>query len=130
MFTLTSAAAQQIQKAAQDSDAHDMALRVAARREPDGSIGYGMGFDDTGDNDMRLLIEDVTVVIAEHHVQLLDETVLDFVELEPGEFSFVFMNQNESGLSAGGCGSTGSSGGGCGSGGCGGGSCGSRGSSH
>jgi iron-sulfur cluster assembly protein len=130
MFTLTSAAAQQIQKAAQDSGSHDMALRVAARMEPDGSIGYGMGFDDTGDNDMRLEIEDVSVVIAEHHVQLLEDTVLDFVELESGEFNFIFINQREAEASAGGCASTGSSAGGCGSGGCGGGSCGSGRASH
>lgn len=130
MFTLTSAAAQQIQKAAQDSGAQDMALRVAARMEPDGSIGYGMGFDDTGDNDMRLQIEDVSVVIAEHHVQLLDDTVLDFVELEPGEFNFIFVNQREAEAAAGGCASTASSGGGCGSGACGGGGCGSKGPAH
>jgi iron-sulfur cluster assembly protein len=130
MFTLTSTAAQQILKAAQESGAENLALRVAARMEPDGSIGYGMGFDDTGDNDMRLQIEDVAVVIAEHHIQLLEDTVLDFVELEPGDFNFIFINQREAEASAGGCASTGSSAGGCGSGGCGGGGCGSKGPTH
>jgi iron-sulfur cluster assembly protein len=129
MFTLTSAAAQQIQKAVEDSGAHDMALRVAARREEDGSIDYGMGFDDTGDGDTCLEIENVSIVIAPHHTELLEDTVLDFVEIEPGQFNFIFVNQQSAfegaGASAGGCGS-----GGCGSGGCGtGGGCGS-GSAH
>lgn len=138
MFTLSSAAAQQIQKAIEDSGAQDMALRVAARREKDGSLDFGMGFDDVGDNDTRLLIEDVPVVIAAHHADLLDDTMLDFVEIQPGQFNFVFVQQESAfeTTSAGGCGSKASSGGGCGSGGCGtggggGGGCGSgSGSTH
>ncbi len=129
MFTLTSAAAQQIQRAATDNGAEDLVLRVAARRQSDGSIGYGMGFDDIGDDDMRLLIEDVHVVIAPHHAELLEDTVLDFVELQPGEYNFIFVSQQsafEGSSAGGGCGSGGCGSGGCGSGG-GGGGCGSGG---
>ncbi|WP_240480791.1 hypothetical protein [Curvibacter sp. PAE-UM] len=131
MFTLTSAAAQQITQAAQDSGAQAAVLRVAARREADGSIGYGMGFDDVGDGDTRLQIQDVHIVIAPHHVALLEDTTLDFVELEPGQYNFIFVQQEAetAGSSAGGCGTGG--GGGCGSGGCGtGGGCGSKGGAH
>ena len=125
MFTLTSAAAQQIQQAAADAGAQDAVLRVAARRVPDGSIDYGMGFDDMNDGDMALEIENVHVVIAPQHVDLLEDTVLDFVELEPGQYHFIFSNQQSAfetnsgggcGSSGGGCGSCGSSrgnGGGC-----------------
>ncbi len=130
MFTLTSTAARQILQTARDTGAGELALRVAARREADGSIGYGMGFDDVGANDTRLLLEDVPVVIAAHHVDLLEDTVLDFVELEPGQFNFIFVNQPDAlasgstagcssgggGCGSGGCGSGGSSGGGCGTG--------------
>ena len=125
MFTLTPTAAQQIRQAARDSDAGQLALRVAARREPDGSIGYGMGFDDVAENDARLVLEDVAVVIAAAHADLLEDTVLDFVELEPGQFNFIFVSQQASPeRSTQGCGSQGG-GGGCGSGGCGsGGGCG------
>lgn len=128
MFTLTSAAAQQITQAAQDAGALDAVLRVAARREADGSIGYGMGFDDVGDGDTRLQIQDVHIVIAPHHVALLEDTTLDFVELEPGQYNFIFVQQEaETAGSGGGC----STGGGCGSGGCGtGGGCGSKGGAH
>ncbi len=127
MFTLTSAAAQQITLAAQDAGAQDTVLRVAARREADGSIGYGMGFDDVEDGDTRRQIEDVHIVIAPHHVALLEDTTLDFVELEPGQYNFIFVQQEaETAGRGGGC-----STGGCGSGGCGtGGGCGSQGGAH
>lgn len=124
MFTLTRAAAQQIQQAAQDSGAKDMVLRVAARRMADGSLDYGMGFDESADSDTRLLIEDVAVVLAPSHAQLLEDTVLDFVELEPGQFNFIFVNQQSAFTSGSGCGS-----GGCATSGCNSGACGS-GSSH
>jgi len=121
MFTLTTAAATQIRRAATDSGAQDMALRIAARPEPDGSMQYGMGFDDAGDSDMKLELEGVAVLIASHCQDLLDDTVLDFVELEPGEFNFIFIDANLAAAAApesprgaaGGCGS-----GACASGGC------------
>ena len=120
MFTLTTAAATQIQRAAATSGAQDMALRIAARPQADGSVQYGMGFDDAGDNDMKLELEGVAVLIAGHCQDLLDDTVLDFVELDPGEFNFIFMDARLAAAppvpasgSAGGCGS-----GGCASGGC------------
>lgn len=126
MFTLTSAAAQQIHQAALDSGAQNLALRVAARLETDGSIDYGMGFDDAGEEDMRLQFEQVSVVIAEHHRELLEDTVLDFVELEPGQFNFIFVNQRQEAQDApGSCAPQG-----CGGGSCGGGGCGSKGTSH
>ena len=57
MFSLTNAAAQQIQQAAHQAQAKDMALRVAARRLPDGSLDYGMGFDEVGEGDTRLMLQ-------------------------------------------------------------------------
>ena len=122
MFTLTSAAALQIQQAADTSGSQDMALRVAAKIDSDGTLQYGMGFDDPKDEDMKLDVSGVSVVISMESQDLLDETVLDFVELEPGEFNFIFIDgRQDSGMAAqasgGSCG-TGSANG-CGSGGCG-----------
>jgi len=118
MFTLTPAAARQIQQVARDTGADQLALRVAARREADGSIDYGMGFDDVGSSDTRLLLQDVPVLIAAHHVDLLEDTVLDFVESEPGEFNFIFAPQPNASASSSSAG-CGSNAGGCGSGACG-----------
>ena len=120
MFTLTSAAARQIQQAANASETQEMALRIAAKVDADGSIQYGMGFDDPKDEDMKLDLEGVAVVIADEYQELLDDIVLDYVELEPGEFNFIFVNGRQTQdapepASGGGCGSGGCSSGGCGS---------------
>ena len=86
----------------------------------------GMGFDDIADEDMKLDLNGIAVVIGPEYQAILDATVLDFVELNPGEFNFIFSEQMPA--TGGGCG-TKSSGGGCGSGGCSTGGCGSGSSS-
>ena len=116
MFTLTSAAARQIQQAASASESQEMALRIAARVDVDGSMQYGMGFDDPKDEDMKLDLDGVAVVIADESQALLDDTVLDYVELEPGEFNFIFIDGRQS---QGAPEPAPSGGGGCGTGGCG-----------
>jgi len=91
MLTLTPEAASQIREAAARSGAADAALRVAARRETDGSIVYGMGFDEPREGDMPLEVEGVQLLIAPPSQALLQMTRLDFVELEPGQFNFIFI---------------------------------------
>lgn len=116
MFSLTSAAARQIQHSASQSDAADLALRVAAKKLPDGSLDYGMGFDEPQDEDMKLDLEGVAVVIGGESQVLLAQTVLDYVELEPGQFHFIFSEgsmEEPQDAPASGCGS-----GACASGGC------------
>ena len=92
MFSLTQAAAQQIQQSALSSGTQHLALRVAARVEADGSVQYGMGFDDPDEQDMKLELQGVAVVISTEFQELLDDTVLDFVEMKPGEYSFIFID--------------------------------------
>ena len=125
MFSLTPAAAQQIQQAASTSGATDLALRIAAKVDPDGSLQYGMGFDEPKDEDMRLDLAGIAVVIGGESQELLFDTVLDFVELTPGAFNFIF---SEGGASA--CASEPAASGGCGSTGCGSGGCASKGRAH
>jgi iron-sulfur cluster assembly protein len=117
MFYLTDAAAKQIQQAADASGASEMALRVAAKKDADGAMQYGMGFDDPNEDDMKLDLQGIAVVINGESQALLFDTVLDFVELNPGEFNFIFMPASHPSCEAetsGGCGS-GCSSGGCGS---------------
>jgi iron-sulfur cluster assembly protein len=95
MLSLTSSAASQILRAAADADGADWALRVAARRESDGSITYGMGFDEPREGDMPLQVQGVNIVIAPPSQPMLDGIVLDFVELEPGQFNFIFAVEAE-----------------------------------
>lgn len=119
MITVTSTAAEQIRLAATQNDAAGMALRIAARREFDGSIQYGMGFDDTSEEDIQVSTEGMTVLVAPEHQALLNGATLDYVELEPGDFRFIFVNPNDTGGGSS-CGTSQQSGGG-GCGGCGGG---------
>ncbi len=95
MFTVTKAAASQIRNSAHSGDAEELALRIAATRMPDGAIEYQIGFDEVGLEDVLLNSRGVDVVFAKTDKELLNGTVLDYVEIEPGEFRFIFMNPND-----------------------------------
>ncbi|MDI6746591.1 MAG: iron-sulfur cluster biosynthesis family protein [Rhodocyclaceae bacterium] len=125
MFNLTSAAAEQIIHAAAEIDdpQETPSLRLAAKIEG-GEIVYGMGFDEQRESDAVLEVAGVTLLISPPSQELLKDTTLDFVELNPGEFQFIFINPNEAPLAAGGCASRSNGCGSCGSaGGNGGGGC-------
>lgn len=114
MFKLTAAAAEQIRRAA-DAQMDATSLRVAAKIDEEGELVYGMGFDDERENDLVLECEGVTLLISPRSQELLAEASLDFVELRPGEFQFIFINPREPGLSGarpsgGGCGGCGDKG--------------------
>ncbi|MBU1691203.1 MAG: iron-sulfur cluster assembly accessory protein [Gammaproteobacteria bacterium] len=120
MITVTAKAAEQIHQAAAQSEAEGMFLRIAARRGMDGAIQYGMGFDEQSEEDMMVNSEGVTVIVSPDNLNLLNGAVLDFVELDPGDFRFIFINPNDDGGSSCSTSSSGAGGGG-GCGGCGGG---------
>lgn len=96
MITITPAAAEQIRTSADQGEMQGLAMRIAARRNPDGSIHYGMGFDDNAhEGDMRISTAGVDLVIAETSKILLDGMTLDYVEIEPDTFQFIFLNPND-----------------------------------
>ena len=95
MITVTLPAAQQIRLASKQNQSEGMALRIAAQRLQDGSIQYGMGFDSEREQDIESISEGVTILISSHSKDLLSGTVVDFVELAPGEFQFIFINPND-----------------------------------
>lgn len=123
MITVTVKAAEQIHQAATQAAADGMFLRVAARRGMDGAIQYAMGFDEQNEEDVIVNSEGVTVILAPENTELLNGAVVDYVELDPGDFRFIFINPNDDGgsscgtksnsESAGGGGGCGSCGGGC-----------------
>jgi iron-sulfur cluster assembly protein len=113
MITVTPSAAQQIRVAATQSDSDEMGLRIAARRAADGTIDYAMGFDEARGDDLVLNSEGIALVVSPRERELLDGMTLDYVELEAGDFRFIFINPNEPGPRP--VGGTA----GCGSGGCG-----------
>ena len=96
MITITPAAAKQIKTSASQGNMNDLSMRIAASRNPDGSVHYGMGFDDSQiEGDLHITSEGINVVISETSKMLLEGTTLDYVELEPGEYQFIFMNPND-----------------------------------
>jgi iron-sulfur cluster assembly protein len=95
MFKVTQAAAEQVRNAAQQGGTEGMALRLAAQRHADGSFDYRMGFDEVGEDDIHFTSEGVKIVMAPEYVPLLDNTTLDFAELDDGEAQFIFINPDD-----------------------------------
>lgn len=110
MFTISPSAAHEILAAVERSGAAGLALRVAAQAEADGSIRFGMGFDEPREGDLPLDIEGISIVIGGPSQALLQDARLDLVEVEPGRQGFVVVPQSAPEEPATGCGS-----GGCGS---------------
>jgi iron-sulfur cluster assembly protein len=95
MFKVTESAAEQVRNAAKQGGTEGLSLRLAAHQKPDGTIDYRMGFDDASDEDIRTTCEGVDIVMAPEYVPLLTEATMDFVEMEPGKFHFIFLNPKD-----------------------------------
>jgi iron-sulfur cluster assembly protein len=95
MITVTPAAAAQIKLSADQGKTEGMALRIAASRNDDNSIHYGMGFDDSKEDDVTVTAHDIEIIVSATSAELLKDTTIDFVELEPDKFQFIFMNPND-----------------------------------
>jgi iron-sulfur cluster assembly protein len=95
MITVTPSAARQIRIAATQSNADELGLRIAARRDANGSIHYAMGFDEARGDDLVVPSEGVALVVSPAHRELLAGMTLDYVEYETGDFRFIFINPND-----------------------------------
>jgi iron-sulfur cluster assembly protein len=95
MITVSPAAAEQIRKSMEETDSEGMCLRVAARVTPDEALDYGMGFDESREDDLRNTSEGIDIVVAPGSADLLHGTHIDYVQLETGEFNFIFLNPND-----------------------------------
>ncbi len=94
MIRITDAAAEQIRAATNNPDTEGMVLRVAARQLDDDSITYGMGFDQEREADEQVIVNGIELLIAKSSAPFLQGVTLDFVEMEPGEFRFIFIPPN------------------------------------
>ena len=72
-----------------------MALRFAAQQKEDGTFDYLMGFDDAKEEDIQFDTEGVSVIMEPEYYSLLDETTMDYAELDDGERQFIFMNPKD-----------------------------------
>ncbi len=111
MFNLTPAAAEQIARAAAEQPDRQRMLRVAAKHdEVDDELVYGMGFDEEREDDLVLDANGIVILISPLSQPLLENTTLDFSEVQPGEFQFIFRSGCTTPAATKGCGSCG---GGC-----------------
>ena len=99
MLDLTDAAANQIKVAAQEGGTVGLLLRLEARMRDDGSINYLMGFDEASEEDIKFVVKGVEIVMVPESVPLLDNAVMDYVELEKGDFRFIFSNPKDANYS-------------------------------
>ena len=78
-LAITPRAAQEVRRAAAASGAEGLGLRVAAKREADGSVQLGIGFDAERSNDDMIETAGVTLLVSYHSRDLLEGMLLDFV---------------------------------------------------
>ena len=95
MITVTPQAAEQIRKSAPQPCPGGVCLRLAARLDGKGVIEYGMGLDDPADGDTQVETSGITILVSPGSIELLTGATLDYVEIEPGEQRFIFVNPND-----------------------------------
>lgn len=95
MITITPRAAEQIRKSAAETQSQQLSLRIAVRREEDGSFDYGLGFDERKDGDTEMVSEGIGIVVSETSKDFLIGAVVDYVELNEDEHRFIVLNPND-----------------------------------
>ncbi len=96
MIEITPAAAEKIRQALRDAPDAGLALRVAARRGDDGGTEYGMGLDERREQDEEVVTDaGITLLVSPPSLEAIAGTVIDFVEVTPGEPSFVFYRAGD-----------------------------------
>jgi len=95
MITVTPEAAEQIVRSAQQTGAGSACLRLAARLDDKGVIEYGLGFDERAEGDAQVVANGVTILVSPGSVELLTGATLDYVEINPGEWRYIFINPND-----------------------------------
>jgi iron-sulfur cluster assembly protein len=95
MITITPQAAEQIRRSASQAGLGEVCLRLAARLGDKGAIEYGMGFDERAEGDAQFDSGDIKVLVSANCVELLTGATLDYVEINPGEERFIFINPND-----------------------------------
>ena len=96
MISVSTAALEQIKLSASEGNLGSTPLRVAIKEQEDGSFHYAMGFDEQrlpGDNFLNF--DGVDLVVSQTSKDLAEGMTIDFVELTPGQFEFIFLNPND-----------------------------------
>jgi iron-sulfur cluster assembly protein len=95
MIEITASAAERIRAVLRESG-EGLSLRVAARREPGGDVEYGMGLDERREQDEEVVTDaGITLLVSPPSLDVLNDAVIDFVEIEPGDHRFVFYRRGD-----------------------------------
>ena len=96
MIKLTRQAAEQIIESAKQGKMQGIPLRLAIKKQDDGSFHYAMGFDEQRlPGDVFVNIENISMVVSAISKDLAEGMTIDYVELEPGKSEFIFLNPND-----------------------------------
>ena len=95
MIKVTKAAADQIIIAAKEGKMEGMALRLAVKKDDNNAFEYGMGFDDTSEEDIEIKDQGVTIIFSPSNLELLKDMTIDYVEVEENKPQFIFLNPND-----------------------------------
>lgn len=96
MIDIRPAAAEQIKAALRSQSETGLVLRVAARRGDDGATEYGMGFDERREQDEEVVTDTgITLLVSPPSLEAIAGTVIDYVEIAPGDLRFVFYRADE-----------------------------------
>ncbi len=96
MIHITETAAAQITQSATQSGIAQSSLRIAVKKNDDGSFHYAMGFDDAiTEDDHKFECNGINLVVSPKSIELATGMTIDFVELEKEQFNFIFINPND-----------------------------------
>ncbi len=95
IFDISDNACEQILKSAKDSNSENWPLRIGVSVDSSGKFNYLMGFDQSKEEDLRLKIHNIEIIISPDSMMNLKNCVLDYVELEKNNFQFIFINPND-----------------------------------
>ena len=96
MISLSTAALEQIKLSSDQGDMGSLPLRIAIKKQDDGSFHYAMGFDKQRlPGDSFLNFDGVDLVVSVGSKALAEGLTIDFVELEAGKAEFIFLNPND-----------------------------------
>ena len=96
MIKLSPEAAKEILISAEQNNMPSVPLRIAIKKQDDGSFHYAMGFDEQRlPGDVFVNIDKINMVVSEKSKDLAEGMTIDYVELEPGKLEFIFLNPND-----------------------------------
>ncbi len=95
IISFSPAAIAQIKTNIQDDKHSAIALRIAATMTADETINYGIGFDETKEDDVQFTYDGVNFLVSPDCLELLNGAHIDYVEIENDQHHFIFLNPND-----------------------------------